>query len=149
MWSNSIFGSDYDYENLNLYGLAYYPLRKNVIAGFRYEMQQVFGAPPFYMKPFINLRGIPAMRYQGNIFSLAETEFRWDFVTRWSAVGFAGTGKAYDSWSDFDNASWRSSGGLGLRYLIARDFKLRMGVDLARGPEQWAYYIVFGSTWSR
>jgi outer membrane protein assembly factor BamA len=149
MWSNSIFASDYNYENLNVYGLAYYSLRKNLIAGFRLEMQQVFGATPFYLKPYINLRGIPAMRYQGNIFSLGETEFRWDFVPRWSVVAFAGTGKAYDEWSGFDDTSWRTSGGAGFRYLAARVFKLRMGLDIARGPEQWAYYIVFGSTWAR
>jgi hypothetical protein len=148
-WSNSIFGSDYDYENLSAYGLAYYPLRSNLIAGFRLDMQQVFGSPPFYLKPFINLRGIPAMRYQGNIYSLTETEFRWDFVPRWSTVFFAGSGKAYDTWSEFDDSAWRSSGGVGIRYLVARQFKLRMGVDVARGPEQWAYYIVFGSSWSR
>jgi hypothetical protein len=39
--------------------------------------------------------------------------------------------------------------GGGFRYLIARKFKLRMGVDIARGPEKWAYYIVFGNTWGR
>jgi hypothetical protein len=149
LWSNHVFGSDYDFENLNVYGLAYYPLRHNLIGGLRFEMKQVFGAPPFYMKPSLDLRGIPVMRYQGNIFSLGEAEFRWDFVMRWSAVFFAGTGKAYDEWSDFKDASWRTSGGAGFRYLVARAFKIRAGIDLARGPEQWAYYIVFGSTWSR
>jgi hypothetical protein len=35
----------------------------------------------------------------------------------------------------------------GFRYLLARKFKLRVGVDIARGPEDFAYYIVFGSNW--
>jgi hypothetical protein len=64
-------------------------------------------------------------------------------------VGFAGAGKAVmkeDSWSD---GSWKGSGGAGARYLIARKLKLRMGIDVARGPEQWAYYFVFGSSWKR
>jgi hypothetical protein len=28
---------------------------------------------------------------------------------------------------------------------LARSFKLRLGIDVARGPEEWAYYTVFGS----
>ena len=62
-------------------------------------------------------------------------------------MGFAGTGKAYDEWNEFSDADWHTSGGAGFRYLVARQFKIRMGMDLARGPEQWAYYIVFGSAW--
>ena len=112
-------------------------------------MQQVFDEPPFYLLPYVDLRGIPVMRYQGNIFSVIEGEVRWDFEPRWSAVAFGGTGKAYDTWSDFNDTDYVSSGGAGLRYLMARKFKLRMGVDVARGPEQWAYYIVMGSAWRK
>jgi len=146
-WSDQAFGSDYEFLNLNVFGYGYYPISKKWIGGLRYEMQQVFDDPPFYLLPYIHLRGIPVARYQGNIFSVIEGEVRWDFMTRWSAVFFAGSGKAYDTWSEFDDSSWHSSGGAGFRYLVARKFGLRMGVDLARGPEQWAYYIVFGSAW--
>jgi len=146
-WSDKAFGSDYEYLNLNVFAHAFHPLSKKVFGGLRYEMQQVFNDPPFYLLPYLNLRGIPLARYQGNITSVIETEVRWDFVKRWSAVFFTGTGKAYDTWSEFDDSSWHSSGGAGFRYLMARKFGLRMGMDLARGPEQWAYYIVFGSSW--
>jgi hypothetical protein len=148
-WSDPVFGSDYSYENLGTYALAYLSFAPKLIGGFRYDFQQVFGSPPFYLKPFINLRGIPAARYQGNIVSVVETEFRWDIVPRWSAVAFVGSGRAHDEWSDFNNAPWHSSGGAGFRYLAARQFKLRVGLDVARSPGQWAYYIVFGSAWLR
>jgi hypothetical protein len=148
-WSDNVFGSDYEYLNLNSYVNAYYPVMKNLIGGFRFEMQEVFNDPPFYLLPYINMRGLPVARYQGTITSLVETEWRWDVVRRWSVVGFMGTGKAFDSWSAFGDADWATSGGAGFRYLIARKFKLRCGADLARGPEQWAYYIVFGSSWTR
>jgi len=26
---------------------------------------------------------------------------------------------------------------------------LRMGIDIAKGPDTWAYYIVFGSNWMK
>jgi hypothetical protein len=148
-WSDDAFGSDYNYINLDLFAFYYHPFSKKVIGGFRYELQQVFETPPFYLIPFIDLRGIPVMRYQGNVISVVEAEVRWDFKPRWSAVAFGGTSKAYDSWSEFSDSDYRSSGGAGFRYLMARKFKLRMGVDVARGPEDWAYYIVMGSAWVR
>ena len=60
---------------------------------------------------------------------------------------YGGTGKAFDDWNNFGEADWRFSYGTGGRYLLARKFKLRVGIDLAHGPGTWAYYIVFGSNW--
>jgi hypothetical protein len=49
----------------------------------------------------------------------------------------------------FGSSKWVVSGGAGFRYMVARKFKLRMGVDLAKGPDTWAYYIVFGTSWKK
>ena len=80
---------------------------------------------------------------------LCFSHLRWNFVYRWSLMLYGGTGKAFDDWSDFGSADWISSYGTGFRYLLARKFKLRVGIDVARGPEKWAYYIVFGSSWTK
>ena len=32
--------------------------------------------------------------------------------------------------------------------VTAREFGLQMGIDVARGPEQWAIYVVFGNSWN-
>ena len=45
----------------------------------------------------------------------------------------------------FGSTAWDA--GAGFRYKIARLLGLQMGVDVARGPEDWAFYIVFGSAW--
>ena len=60
---------------------------------------------------------------------------------------FGGAGKAFDDWSHFDEADWITTYGTGFRYLLARKFKLRVGIDVAKGPESWAYYIIFGTNW--
>jgi hypothetical protein len=145
--SDDIFGSDYDYWRINYYMYAYKQLSEKLVGGWRLDGQQAFGNPPFFMLPYVDMRGIPANRYQGNADILTEAEFRWDFIRRWSIMFYGGTGKAFDEWSEFGSAEWVYSYGTGFRYLIARKFKLRMGVDVARGPEQFAYYIVFGSNW--
>ena len=95
----------------------------------------------------MSMRGLPALRYQGNATLLTEGELRFDIVNRWSVVGFGGVGKAFNEWKEFDDADLVGTFGSGFRYLIARKFKLRVGIDVAKGPDTWAYYIVFGSNW--
>jgi hypothetical protein len=145
--ADNIFGSDVDYWRIAYFMYAYTMLIPNITAGFRIDGQQVFGDAPFYMLPYIDMRGIPIYRYQGNADILTELELRWDFSRRWSAMAFTGAGKAFDYWSDFGDTNWAASYGAGFRYLLARKFKLRVGIDVAHGPDTWAYYIVFGSNW--
>ncbi|MDP5198542.1 BamA/TamA family outer membrane protein [Flavobacterium sp. DG2-3] len=148
-WSDNVLGSDYDAWRINLSAIGYYPLAKTLIGGLRIEGEQALGSPPFYLKPGINLRGIPAARYMGNTSIVTEAELRWDFYRRWSIMGFGGLASAFNDWDKAFAKPVVYSYGTGFRYLVARKFKLRMGVDVARGPEDWAYYIVFGSNWLR
>lgn len=110
-FSSHIFGSDFDYTNVEAYAYHYIPIgsRKKWVCGLRVDMQEVFGDIPFYFKPSIDLRGIPKGRYQGNVNMLVETEQRWNIVRRWSAVFFTGVGKAFDDYSDFGSASWTTA----------------------------------------
>lgn len=148
-WSDKALGSDYQAWRINLSAIGYYPLAKTLIGGLRIEGEQALGSPPFYLKPGINMRGIPAARYMGNTSIVSELEFRWDLYRRWSLMGYGGLASAFNDWDQAFAKPVIYSYGTGFRYLIARKFKLRMGVDVARGPEEWAYYIVFGSNWMR
>jgi hypothetical protein len=142
-------GSDFTYYSVNSALYWWLPVSKRIFSGFRAEYQLLWGDAPFFMLPFIDMRGIPLARYQGNSTLLAETEWRWDFSRRWSVVAFGGGGKAVQENSSYSESPWRFSGGAGGRYLLARKMNLRAGLDLARGPEQWAYYIVIGTAWVR
>lgn len=145
--SDEAIGSDYEFWRLNYYSYLYLPLNKNIVAGLRVDGRQAFGDAPFYMLPFIEMRGIPSARYQGKVVLLTEMETRFDITKRWSIMAFGGTGKAFDEWNKFGDASFQFTYGTGGRYLLARKFKLRVGIDVAHGPGTWAYYIVFGSNW--
>lgn len=147
--SDEAIGSDFDYWKFNYYLYSYFKLSRKLIGGLRIDGQQTTGDPPFYMLPYLDMRGLPAVRYQGKADILTEVEFRWDFYKRWSMMFFSGTGKAFDDWSEFGSADWITTYGTGFRYLMARKFKLRVGIDVAKGPDTWAYYIVFGSNWRK
>jgi hypothetical protein len=145
--SDDAIGSDYDFWRMNLYSYWYQPVFRNTVLGLRFDGKQAYGDPPFYMVPFVEMRGVPAERYQGRTNLLTEMEFRKDIKTRWSLMLYGGTAKAFDEWDEFGDAKWIFTYGSGFRYLLARKFKLRMGIDVAHGPGTWAYYIVFGSNW--
>lgn len=154
-WSDDWVGSDHTYGRANGYVYGYVPIGKNDttgkgwVSGLRADWQQATGDPPFYLLPFVDMRGIPSARYQGRTTFILESEQRIDLTRRWSALVFGGLAKAFDSYDEAGDADLLYSYGTGFRYLIARKFKLRMGADVARGPEEWAYYIVFGSAWTR
>jgi hypothetical protein len=147
--SDNVIGSDFDFWRINYFTFWYHPVAKKLIGGLRIDGQQALGDAPFYLLPYINLRGIPIFRYQGNATILSEVEFRWDLYRRWSLMGYTGAGKAFDKWADFGSSETLWSYGTGFRYYLAKKFKLRVGIDVARGPERWAYYIVFGNNWVR
>lgn len=145
-----VLGSDIDFGRISFFMHYYKPVIKNTwIAGFRLESKLATGDAPFYMMPFISLRGVPALRYQGELTALAETEQEVLLTKRWSIVGFGGYGRAFKSLDEMTDGSSAWNAGTGFRYLIARLFGLKMGMDIARGPEQWAIYIVVGSEWIR
>ena len=120
---------------------------------FHPEMIQgsyLLGDAPFYAYPFINLRGVPAMRYQGDNTLVSETEWTYNVYNRWSVLGFFGGGKAFKDFSDFGSDDWAYTVGTGFRYRIARLLGVDMGADFALGNgEDFAFYIIFGTSWLR
>lgn len=102
---------------------------------------------PFFGCPFVNLRGIPAMRYQGETVVTAEAEFLWGFTPRWTIAFFAGV--ATTSSIDIFGSSREdvAAGGVGFRYRIARKLGMQVGLNVARGPEDTSIYLTVGSAW--
>ncbi len=142
-------GGDDDFQRLRVLGMEFIPLSPKWTLGLRGEAAASFGDTPFYLRPYISLRGAPIMRYQGEETAQIEAEVRWQFWKRFSLVGFVGGGTA---WNDFERLNSTQSivtGGTGFRYEIARKYGIHMGVDLAFGPENTAVYFQVGSAWVR
>lgn len=141
--------SDFAYNKYSALFTAFHYILPKWNSGWKTEFITVDKNSPFFAYPFISMRGIPIMRYQGQQIVVLETEQRLDVSYRWSLVGFVGTGRAFGGGDIKTDESWQVAGGAGFRYLIARVFNIRTGIDIARGPENFAYYIVFGHNWNR
>lgn len=142
-------GSTKNWNRLNFFAFCYFPVNEKWIPAFRIETSWASVSAPFYAKPYVALRGIPALRYQGEGMILAETEQLYNITKRWGILAFAGAGSAYTSGenSGFNETVWNF--GAGFRYLIARKLGLKTGLDIAKGPEEWAFYITIGTSWLR
>lgn len=139
-------GSGKNWGTLNLDINMYLPINEWWIPAFRIESHVSTGSPPFYAYPYVSLRGIPALRYQGDATLVLETEQLFNVAKRWGIVGFTGLGTALSSVKDNDNeVVWNA--GSGIRFLASRSMGVKIGMDVARGPEDWAYYFTIGSSW--
>ncbi|KAA9134222.1 BamA/TamA family outer membrane protein [Marinihelvus fidelis] len=150
-WFNDAIGSNVDYSAYKLTALNYWALSEKFNLGFRVQYDGVSADDdarlPTYVPPFIDLRGIPKSRYQGTAVAVAEVQLGWKLDHRWTLIGFTGAGRAAQSFGDLSDASTEATYGTGFRYLIAKRFGFAMGADIARGPEETAFYIQAGSTW--
>ena len=143
------FGGTLDFQLFQQVLIRHWPLSESFFLGARLQANSSFGDTPFYARPFIQLRGVPAMRYQGEQAVSAELELRWQFHPRFSLVGFGGAGLAWTELDSFESEQSAYGEGLGVRYLVARKFGLHAGLDVARGPEENAIYVQFGNAWLR
>lgn len=156
-------------ENFWRYGgkaLYFTPLYKDkFVLGLRVEGEAVHTSNgdvvPFFANPSLHMRGISAMRYQGEKMLLSEIQLRWEFINRWNLVLFGGAGKVFGKETVFDttltpiqtntsftDAKLHPAVGLGFRYELARKFGLWGGLDFATSQdEDIAMYITVGSAW--
>jgi hypothetical protein len=146
VFSKSLSG-DNDRQSADIEAFGYVPLNKKLTLGMRTEMLFSDGDTPFYLLPYLNMRGLPALKYSGKHTALGELEVRWNVMGRWSAVGFGGLGFVSDSIADLPDAESIGTIGGGFRYLVAEKLGIHVGVDLAKGPDDGAIYLVVGSAW--
>jgi hypothetical protein len=149
LMSREELGASVDFERFQQVVMGWYPITKAVTLGMRADYQRASDEAPFFLRPYIELRGVQAMRYQGDQMASAEIEARWRFRDRWSAVVAAGAGTAHSSRESFSATQDIVSGAVGLRYELARKFGLHAGVDVGFSSETTAIYFQVGNAWFR
>jgi Omp85 superfamily domain len=142
-------GGDRNFEKVALTAMHFEPLARSLFLAVRGTAQTSSDGTPFYLRPFVWLRGVQAMEYQGDQTAEVEAELRWQLHPRFSLVGFGGAGVARGSALQPDRQKAVASGGGGVRYLLAREYGLWMGLDVGFGPGDPILYVTFGSAWVR
>ena len=141
-------GSDFDYWSARLKAHSFHQLHEKFVLGLRFDVSSVDGSPPFFAVPFVSLRGIPALRYQAKTAGAFEVEGRYGFSKRWAGVVFCGAGftKSVDQ-PEFETTQNIKSVGVGVRFQALQEQDVWIGLDIAKGPEDYAWYIQIGQGW--
>ena len=105
------------------------------------------GNPPFFAVPYVSLRGIPALRYQAKTAGTVEIEGRYNFSKRWAGVAFAGAGFTNSKDPALDTNGDIKAFGTGIRFQALQQQNVWLGLDIAKGPEDYAWYIQIGHPW--
>jgi len=148
-YSDAWMGGDGLYGRMQIDAIAYFPVSDRVFVGTRFLNNYTFGDVPFYARPTVRLRGVPLVKFQNANTIEFETEVDVNLTKRWSVLGFAGLGNAYASLDEFEDGKSVRTLGSGFRYLLIRKFGARFGMDFAVSPDDFAFYIVFGTAWFR
>jgi hypothetical protein len=129
--------------------MGWLPLSDAWTLGMRADYQWTSDGTPFFLRPYIKLRGVAAMRYQGDEMASAEVEARWQFHGRWSLVGATGYGSAHTDRDLYTVTRDVWSGAVGFRYEMARLFKMHAGMDVGFSNGEAAIYFQIGNAWFR
>ena len=140
-------GSDFNYINFDFKALSFHELHERFVLGLRLDVATADGSPPFFAKPFVSIRGIPALRFQGDTAGVVEVEGRFNISPRWAAVAFGGAGFAHSSDPDLSTGLNIKAYGAGIRFQALQSQNVWLGFDIAKGPEEYAWYIQMGHPW--
>jgi hypothetical protein len=154
-WTGSIdltfydpaWGSDNRFQSYRAHVFAYWPFGERFVLGARLDGRAARGDVPFYLYPFVDMRGVPAARLQDENTGVVEAELRYNVTPRWALVGFMGAARAWGAHDGFADAPTAVSKGAGFRYLLARRLGLYAGLDYARSQYDHAIYIQVGNGW--
>jgi hypothetical protein len=140
-------GSDTRFRTYRAHAFVYSPIGKSVVLAGRADTRGANGDVPFYLLPFVDLRGVPAMRLQDRRTAVIETEARYNVTPRWALVGFAGAARAWGTTTSFSDGTDSRAGGVGFRYLVAQRLGMYVGMDFAWSTQDRAFYITVGNAW--
>ncbi len=142
-------GASKDFERFQQVVMTWLPLAEKWILGLRADYQWASEGTPFFLRPYIKLRGVQAMRFQGDEMASFEAEARWQMRGRWSLVGAAGYGSAKTERALYSATRDIVSGAVGFRYELARKFGMHAGMDVGFSEDTTAVYIQVGNAWFR
>jgi hypothetical protein len=148
-FSQTGLGSDYRFTEIILDLRRYWPLGSKGILAAQVMGKAQTGEPPFFVLArlggFEGLRGYLSSRYPDQSRLFARTEWRSPDI--WKGLGcavFAGYGDVAPSVDKLTTSAQLYTYGVGLRYLLSRQEKVRVRIDMGFGNGDSGFYVGLG-----
>jgi len=143
---SSFFDSDYKFNSFIFDLRSYNALTKddNIIAIQGYAAITT-GKPPFYELPKLGgqhiMRGYFEGRYRDKDYLTLQVEFRKYLFWKFNGILFLGMGDVGGEFSDFGLKSVKYSYGIGFRYILDKEEKINLRVDIGFGQNTSGFYF--------
>lgn len=148
-WINS----SYDFNKTELTYNHYYTLSntRNILAT-RFKANIATGNVPFQGQNVIgqeDIRGYSNGKHRDNQTYAMQAEYRWRYYKRVRMVGFIGIATAVSNASEILDSEFLPGAGVGFRYLMLPIERINIGIDVAKGKDDWGMYFRIGESFGR
>jgi len=91
-----------------------------------------------------DIRGYTQGEFRGNYLLALQGEYRWNFLPRWGAVGFAGLATVFEAINEDDSGKLLPGVGAGIRFRVFKETNFSVGIDAAKGIRDWGISFQIG-----
>lgn len=137
-------GGEDNYQKTTTYINHYQPVTNDLVIALRANLQTSDGDTPFFDLPTLSMRGFSRDRYRDQYTISLHSEARYKFLPRWGVTGFYEAGWFNNSGSDLFDDETINTIGAGLRWQVAKEQGMNLGVDVAYSSDDYTIYVQVG-----
>lgn len=139
-------GSDFEFWSFGAEFNSYATTHERLTIAFRTELQAAEEGAPFFMLPYVDVRGVPSAYYRDQATLSVHLEGRFRFSDRWGMNTFIEAGTFGPELSAVTTHGTGPSYGLGIRWQVTAAQELNLGVDIAFHDDEEALYVMIGES---
>jgi outer membrane protein assembly factor BamA len=144
---SAVLGSDYEFKRYILDLRQYLPVTAAHVLALQFYGRSTNREVPFQLLSKLGgtyqMRGYYEGRYRDQDMIVLQGEYRLPLWRRFGLVCFAGVGDVACKTSAFHARDFKSSAGLGIRYLLEPEEKLNLRFDFGFGKDTSGFYVNF------
>jgi len=140
-------GSDFDFNTYDFDYTKFFPISDGKTVAARVTALIATGDVPFQGQNVVgreDIRGYTDGKHRANQVYDIQCEYRWNFYKKWGMVAFGGVAVAVDSPSEISWDGLLPAVGVGLRFMVIPSEKINIGIDIAKGIDDWGIYFRIG-----
>lgn len=142
-------GSAYEFDKFEFDFTKFFGLSKKEVIAARLTALVATGDVPFegqYVVGRDDIRGYTDGKHRGEQVYNIQGEYRWNFYKKWGMVAFGGVATAVNQMNEIKFEDLLPGAGVGLRFMAIPSEKINIGIDVAKGIDDWGLYFRIGET---
>jgi len=143
-------GSAYNYNSLNIDFTKFLPISEDKTLALRATALIAYGdSVPFEGQNVVgreDIRGYTKGQHRANQTHNIQAEYRWNFYKKWGMVAFGGVATSVNKVNEINFKDLLPAAGVGLRFMAIPSEKINIGIDVAKGIDDWGLYFRIGET---